>query len=219
MKKEYDQEKATAPSSAFSRTAMDEAVAKAPPVKRGEEGTMNQKGEFSQADQAYLAGLMKLLHSKETAPQVDAMLQSAPPEKSVPQAAMVLNDQMEMAVTEKSWKPTLDTLFAAGAFLVNELITIGNTGGFFKVESEEQAKLIFETTFKSYITKGLKDGSIDPVELQAKVEPLMTESQRTTGLKAAYLTNTKMEPDQQTVMESYGAKRERQGMLKGGQKK
>lgn len=184
------------------------------------DGVMTNKKEepMSKADQAYLSGLMKILHSKETAPQVDAMLQSAAPEKSIPQVALLVNDQMEQAVTQKSGKPSLDTLLKAGVYLVSDLIQIGNTGGFFKVETEQQTRLILETTLKQYITKGLEDGSIDPVELQAKVEPLMTEDQRATGLRAAKLTGTKLEPDESTVLEAYGAKRERKGMLKGGKK-
>lgn len=218
MKKEYNQQAAVDPASVPADPAAQEVDQI---VEQKVDGVLEQTEpeQMTKADQAYLSGLMKILHSKQTAPQVDAMLQSAPPEKSIPQAALVINEQMETAVSQKSGKPSLETLLKAGVYLVSDLIEIGNTGGFFQVQDEQQTRLILETTLKQYITKGLEDGSIDPVELQAKVEPLMTEDQRATGIRAAQLTGTKLEPDERTVMAAYGAKRERQGMLKGGMKK
>lgn len=171
------------------------------------------KGEMSKADQAYISGLMKLLHSKETAPSVEEMLQSGPPEKTIPAVALQVNAQMEEAVEKK---PSLETALTAGVYLVSDLVEIGNTAGFFQIESEEQVRPILQDVMQQYIERGLKDGSIDPVELQEKVEPLMTEDQRATGMQAAEMTGIPKAPTQQTAMNAYGSQMERKGMMKGG---
>lgn len=190
----------------------------APPMEReqAEPPMKGEQQEMSKADQAYISGLMKLLHGKQTAPMIEEMLQSGPPEKSIPTAALTVNDQMEQAVGKK---PPLETCLIAGVYLVQDLIEIGNTAGWFEVVEEKQIQSILQDTMQQYIEKGLKDGSIDPVELQEKIEPLMTEDQRATGLQAAEMTGVPTQANEQTVMSAFGRQKERQGMMKGGGQK
>ena len=168
-------------------------------------------GPLSKADQVYVTGLMKLLHSKDTSPHVDEMLKSGPPDKTIPQIAMQVNDQMEAAIGKK---PELETTLVGGAYLVSDLVAIGNAGGFFHIDPKTQMGPILKDTMQMYIQRGLKDGSIDPVELQSKVEPMMNEEQKQTGTTAAGLTGISMQPTHSTAMASYGAKMQRKGMLK-----
>jgi len=169
--------------------------------------------------QAYVMGLSKLLHSKQTQPQVVSMLKSTEdPAKSIPQIALMINDQMESAVKGKGKKPSLDVLMGAAQFLVGDLIEMGNAIGIFQIETEEQIAPILQGTMQTYIERGLKDGSIDPVELQQKVEPLMPEQDRMKALEIAKAEGIPEQPNQLTAMEAYAAKRERKaaGMLRGG---
>lgn len=170
--------------------------------------------EMSQQDQAYIAGLMKLLHSKKTAPMVEQMLQAGPPEETIPKTALMVNDQMEKVVGKM---PSLDTLMYAAMYLVQDLIEIGNVGGFFKVETEEEVQNILKVTMETYIKKGLKDGTIDPVELQQRAEKLLPEAQKASGLEYAKSSGIPTEANHNTAMTSYGSKMERQGMMKGPQ--
>ena len=167
--------------------------------------------------EAYVLGLSKMLHSKETSRKVLDMLKSGPPEQVIPYTALQVNQQMESAVTAKGKKPSLDTLFAAGQFLVGDLIEIGNAAGIFQLETEEQIAPIVQNTFQVYIEKGLKNGTIDPIELQKKVEPLMPEEHRQLGLQAAKRTGVPEQPDEGTAMEVYAMQRMRKGALQGGQ--
>ena len=179
---------------------------------QGEEGE-----KLSQKDQAYIGGLMKMLHSKQTASTIDEMLQAGPPEQTIPEVAMMVSKQMEDAIAKKSQRPELETILKGGIYLVTDLVEIGNTGGFFQVESEEQLQPIMQATFQRYIEAGLKDGSIDPIELQSKVEPLLNEQQIQFGTQGAEAGGIPMKPDQTTQMSLYGSQMERKGMLKGGQ--
>lgn len=187
-----------------------------PPETEETQGVMSTDTpkELSQQDQAYISGIMKLMHSKKTAPMVEEMLQAGPPEDVIPKIAMMLNDQMEKAVGQK---PSLETLLAAFIALVQDLIELGNVGGFWKIDSEEQIGLILKTTLQTYIEKGLKDGTIDPVELQEKAGALMSEEQKQQGMSAGSQYGVPTEANQNTAMASYGSKMERQGMMKGPQ--
>lgn len=175
-----------------------------------------EEQQLSRKDQAYIGGLMKMLHSKETSSTIDEMLQAGPPEQTIPEISMMVSRQMEDAVSKKATKPELETILKGGIYLVSDLIEIGNAGGFFQIESEEQVQPIMQATFQKYIETGLEDGSIDPIELQAKVEPLLNEQQIQVGSEAASGSGIPMKPDQSTTMAAYGAQMQRKGMLKGG---
>jgi hypothetical protein len=178
------------------------------------QGQMDPKTE--KEVQAYVLGLSKMLHSKQTSPKVLEMLKAGEPEKTIPHTAMMLNQQMEDAVRAKGKSPSLDTLFAAGQFLVGDLIEIGNAAGIFQLETEEQIAPIVQNTFQVYIEKGLKDGTIDPIELQKKVEPLMSDEHKQLGLQAAQRTGVPEQPDETTAMEMYAMQRSKKGALQGG---
>lgn len=217
MNKKYNTEEATSPGVLSDPSPQTEEALVAqedttgsPPLE-GEAGAEGK--ELSKADQAYLSGLMKLLHSKETAPSVEEMLKSGPPEKTVPVVALQINSQMEEAVAKK---PSLETSLIAGTYLVQDLIEIGNTAGYFDIQDEESIRPILQDTIQQYIEKGLADGSIDPVELQEKVEPLMSEDQKATGMQAAELTGVPTAPTQDTAMAAYGRQMEKKGVMKSG---
>ena len=177
----------------------------------------DQEGkELSKKDQLYIMGLMKMLHSKDTSTHIDEILKSAPPEVSIPQAAMIVNEQIEGEFKKKQ-PPGLETLLLGGVYLVQDLIEVGNAAGFFQVEGEEQQRDIMQATFQKYIEKGLKDGTVDPIELQSRVEPLLNEQQKQMGSGLGSQYNVAAQPDEMTMMEVFGKQREQQGLLKGRQ--
>jgi hypothetical protein len=168
----------------------------------------------TQEQQAYVSGLMKMLHAKETSPAVVKMLSSAPPEQSIPQTALTINQNFEQQLKGK--KPSLETSLVGGVYLVKDLILIGNTAKVFNVP-EEGLGPILKTTMQKYVEAGLKDGSIDPIELQKKTEPLMTEEQRAQGLSHGEKLGIPQEPGTRQAMETYASQRVRKSMLKGAQ--
>ena len=172
-----------------------------------------EQPQLSQKEQAdlerYTAGLSRILHGKETRDKIYGMLQSMPPEKSIPQAALAVNERVEQSASKNSKKPTPTTLIGAAVFLTGELVEIGNAGKFFEqpIESPEQMQPILMATIQGYIEKGLKDGSIDPVELQTLVEPLLNEEQKQMGLAAGQQAGIPQAPGVNTAMESYASQR------------
>jgi len=213
MEKEYNAQEALQPGGGVMQEPAEQQPTEGSAPLEPASAPQGEKAQemLSEADQAYIGGLMKMLHSKETAPLVEEMLQAGEPGDTIPRIANQINDQMEQAVKKK---PALETALAAGIYLVQDLIEIGRAAGYFDV-TEDQMQPIFRDTMQIYIEAGLNDGSIDPIELQEKVEPLMDEQQKATGLQAAELTGVPKQATEQTAMAAYGAKRERQGMMRG----
>ncbi len=173
--------------------------------------------KVAQEVDSYIAGLSKLMHSPETSARIVEMLKSNDPAKSIPAAALTINARAEEEYAKSNGKPSLDVLLNAGAFIVNDLIEIGNAAGLFQLETEEEIAPILQDTMQQYIEKGLDEGSIDPVELQQKVEPLMNDEHRALGMEAASRSGIPDGPNQNTAMESYGRKMQHKGMLRGQQ--
>lgn len=162
----------------------------------------------------YTNGMINFLYNKKTGPQVYEMLKSAPPEKSIPQTTLTINSRMEQAISSKGQKPSLSVLLASNMNLMGELVTIGEAGGFFQL-SQEELQPILKDTIQTYIQNGLKNKTIDPIELQQAIEPMMNEEQKAQGMEAAQATGVPGEPGQEAAMERYAEQRvgqERQQM-------
>jgi hypothetical protein len=191
------------------------------PAKEGlrtpEAGVPTSSQQLPEDSEAYVNALMKMLHDKQMSPQVVKMLSAGEPQDTIPKTALMLHDMLEKKVRERGKPPSLDTLFVAGTYLVSDLIEIGNAAGVFDLQTEEETQPIVQSVFQKYIQKGLKDGTIDPVELQTKVEGLLSPEDKVGGLQIAKQVGLPPEPDQHTAMEVYANKRVKQaGMLKGG---
>ena len=175
-------------------------------------GDPEQKMDKQQ--EAYVGALVRVLHDKQTSPMVQEMLKAGPPEQTIPRITMEVNDMMQQTIARKGGQPAdLETTFLGGAYVVSDLIEIGNAGGFFEVSDEDQVKEILQTTIQTYVERGLKDGSIDPVELQAITEPLLQDSDREEGIAYAKKEGLSMQADENVAMEAFGQKKYREGML------
>ena len=165
--------------------------------------------------EAYTLGLSKMLHSSKTSPKIVEMLSAGEPQKTIPQIALLVNGQMEQAATKGGKKPSFDVLLGAAQFLVGDLIEMGNAAQIFNIQAEEEIAPILQNTLQAYIEKGLRDKTLDPIELQRAAEPLMAEKHRDAGLRGAEASGLPAEPSQITAMEAYAQRREQKGMLKG----
>lgn len=179
-------------------------------------------GEVSKKEQReidfYNTGLAKLLHSKETRNDVFEMLKSAPPEQSIPHTALQVNKLLEEKTRSKNKPPSLTVLINACLYLVSDLIEIGNAGGAFQIDSEDQVQSILKDTIEMYIKDGVKKGTVDPVEVQAAAEQYMPEEDRMMALEAGQQAGIPVEAGQQAAMESYAMNRERKAISKTEQK-
>ena len=119
---------------------------------------------------------IKLMHDKTTQKSIIDMLSSGDIAQSVPATALQVNSMLEQSMTPKP-----DVVLANSVGLVSDLLELAAAAGIADMPPEEEIVGIYQDTLQKYIQKGLKDGSIDPVELQQSVEPLMDEEQMQAG--------------------------------------
>jgi len=127
----------------------------------------------------YSAMMKSMIYSDETHKEVVDMLRGNPM-VTVPLTSNFINQQAEN-VTKKTSNPVdLEIVLNSSLFLIPELINLGNTAQLFDkpVEGEQEFKGVVQKSMQMYIQRGIKDGSIDPIELQQQVEPLMGKDQR-----------------------------------------
>ena len=159
-----------------------------------------QEGEVSpeleKKMETYVASLMHMIHSDETSKDVLEMLKAAPPEESIPEVVLQLNSMVEQSFQGHQGGVEDEVKIAGGLYAVADLAELGNAAGLWdrQLQQEEVIK-IFEKTASKYIHKGLKDGTIDPIELQRDTEPLLPPEVRE---KASLIQKELGLPDQPT---------------------
>lgn len=170
-----------------------------------------QKPQLSKNEQrkaeAFNSVISKMLHNKKTSGNVVQMLSSAPPEVSLPETTLSIMQHVEGMLSKRGDNPSLNIKLNGGIFTFNELNDIGNEAGLWQLSQEEAFSQYFEATAKRYIEKGLKEGTIDPVELQKEVEPLMNEEQRAEGEFIRKESGIPEVPGEDAAREMYATKR------------
>ncbi len=174
--------------------------------------------KFKKQMNGYKTVLSKMMHSKEMRGQTLDMLKSGPPEISVPNTALAINAKAEEIMQSKGIQITSQVKLAGSIFLVSDLVEVGNSGaGWDDPVDDEEAKLIYQDTLQDYIQKGLKDGSIDPIELQQGAEPLLNDAQKAEGAAMAEQGGVPMEVTQQQVLGNQQSVIKNQGQAKAQQ--
>ena len=149
---------------------------------------------------SYVVALMNELHGSETRDDVLEILKNGKdPYIGIPEAAMAVNDAAVAKFEQNGVKVDLNTQFNASQFLINDLMEIGSKFGFFEVTQDDFAPLL-EDSLQTYVERGLKDGTIDPVELQLTAEKFTTENQRIAGLYHGQENGVPPAPQQQQII-------------------
>jgi hypothetical protein len=148
---------------------------------------VNQQAEIGPAQQAqidaYSDNATIAVFSEESQPGILQMLQSdKEPIASVANTAFAVHKQLETMLVGTGEKMTEVTMALGAAHLVSELIVLAEAANLYTLTSEQRLEAYRHSVMK-YFETGLKDGSIDPVELQKTIEPLMTDEQRQYGLE------------------------------------
>jgi len=156
--------------------------------------------KVKQKVESYVSVLMNELHSPDTRDDIIEILKSSSdPFMTIPQAAMTVNDMAKAKISKQGGKIDSATMFGASQYLVGDLMEIGNTFGIFQTTKEDFPEL-YQDSLQMYIQRGLKDKSIDPIELQNTAEKFMTENQRIGGHFMAEKQGMPYEPQSTQMM-------------------
>ncbi len=141
----------------------------------------------------FIAMLMKMIHSPETSPAVVDMLSAGEASEIVPNTAVTIVNQVEKEIGQATIPN--DTKAAGAMYLVTDLCEIGNVAKLWKKDVvEEDLSGIIQNTLQEYLHQGMKNGTIDPVQLQGEIEPLLTEEQQMAGSTLAERKGLPMQP-------------------------
>lgn len=156
------------------------------------------------AIEGYSSALINVVYDKQTSPAILKMLEGAPPEQSIPTAVLQINKMVEGKAKEAGRKIDLNVLLNSAILLTKELMEVGEAGGIFKIQ-EEEVQPILQKTMQGYIVEAVKEGQIDPVELQATVEPMMNEQQKQMGMQAGAATGVPVKAGVGAAMDKYAS--------------
>ena len=132
------------------------------------------------------AMFIQFVHGEKTRDSVMQILESAPdqPEKAVAAAANNVMNRVEGMIAQRRMKIDNDVKLTAATYLVSDLALLGNKAGVWERQlSQEELQPVLKEAIQFYIQRGLKNKTIDPIELQREAEALMTPEQREIGLK------------------------------------
>lgn len=104
------------------------------------------------------------------------------PMESIASTANLIHKQLEASLSETGEKMTEITLCLGAAHLVSELIVLADAAKLYTLNNEERLQA-YQLAVKKYFEDGLKNGTIDIVELQKTMEPLLNEKQRQFGMQ------------------------------------
>ena len=142
----------------------------------GDKLTPKQQKEVA----VYKTVVTKVMHGKENRDNVLNLLRSyKDPELAVPEVAKLVVQHADSLMKTKA--PNEYKLGLSG-YIISDLIEIGTAAKIWPPVDPDEAKAIYVDTVQDHIHQGLKDGTIDPIELQKQTEPMMNEQQKQYGM-------------------------------------
>jgi len=130
---------------------------------------------------AYSDNATLVVFSEQSQPAILQSLQAGEnPIDSVAKTANLIHKRLQSSLEKEGEKMTEITMCLGAAHLVAELIVLAEAAKLFTLENKDRLEA-YRHTLMQYFAAGLKDGSIDPVELQKTIEPLMSDEQRAFG--------------------------------------
>jgi len=161
----------------------------APVESGGEESTpelSNQDAQLAPEQlaqvEAYTDNATKMLYSPKTQPAWLQELQASNnPIENIAETANHLHKILQAGLEKTGEQMTDQTMFLGATHLVSELNVLADAAGLFTLD-EKQRMDSLQLTLLLYFKRGIDDGTIDPVELQKDLEPLLTDEQRQMGI-------------------------------------
>jgi len=145
---------------------------------------------------------MRILHGPNSKGKVIEMLKSGDdPFAIVPHAFNSVNN-MAIDMLEKSGiEVSPNAQFGASMYLISDLLQLGYAAAGWEELDETEEQNVYEDSLQIIIEKGLKDGSIDPIQLQFEAEKFLDKDQTMAGTELAKASGVPPEPSQQTIMD------------------
>lgn len=143
-----------------------------------DEENPDEEYELSEEAQAELDAFTDnasiVIHGEQSRDKILSLLQQGDKIEAVANATLLIFKQMEASAQKGGKQFNEITMLYGAAFIVSELVEIGDAAGIFQF-SEEEMQAAMQKAMQQYIHEGLRNGRIDPIGLQKELEPLMAE--------------------------------------------
>jgi len=165
--------------------------------------------------QSFTSVIMELLHSPKSRDSVtDVLMSNEDPFVTVPMVVLQTNDMAVNLMKQKGVEVPFNIQLAASAALLEDVIHLGYAAVKWEELTEEDIAALYEDVLQAAIERGLSDGSIDPIQLQLEVEPLMDEDQKRAGTRFKEDAELGDEPSQGAMVNQHvGSKMRKQEAL------
>jgi hypothetical protein len=131
------------------------------------------------------SAITDMMYAPESKAQVQKMLSEGQPEVTIPGATLAIFGKFEDMMSGKNGPMPLDYKLVGGVHAFTEVMELAGHMSIVSPDmGEDEMQPLMKETMQQYIQKGLKDGSIDPIELQQEVEPLLTQEESDIGMQA-----------------------------------
>jgi len=139
---------------------------------------------------------LTLIHGEDTRDSIMKTLESQPnPADAVSATANMLFTRVDAQAKKKNTKIPNEMKVAAAQYVVIDLVNLGNTAQIWEQEvPENEVPGIFGKVLQDYMRAGLKNKSIDPIQLQKDIEQLMTDEQKEQGMQFAQQAGEQIPP-------------------------
>lgn len=128
------------------------------------------------------AAVTDMIYNPSSKKSIQDMLQSGQPKMTVPKTSLAIVKRFEDATTERLGEMPMEMKLLANIHTFQEVLSLATSMGLVPEELEEtEVQPMLKDTLQQYIQAGLKDGSLDPIELQQAVEPMLSNSERAIG--------------------------------------
>jgi len=148
----------------------------------GESAQQNLSAEeVSQLD-AYSDNATKIIYSEKSQAAILQELQTFDnPVQNIAEAANHIHRLLQESMEKDREQMTDKVMFLGATHVVSELINLAESAGLFSLDDKGRIDAL-QSTLMVYFKRGIENGTIDPVELQKEIEPLLTDEQRQMGM-------------------------------------
>lgn len=151
--------------------------------------------------QTMQAMMTDMIYHQDSKSSIQSMLTKGDPGHTIPATVNTVFMKFEDMTKEKLGDMPLDMKLAGGVHLFSEIMELAEAQGVIPEDlPEAQIQPLLKNTIQQYVQRGLKEKTIDPIDLQKRIEPMLSQQEREVGAHMADATGTPVDVTEGQMM-------------------